>query len=66
MDLVEPARMGQVSQPLQFTLWEGPPREKSNMVALYDIAPRFNFDLEESGDGRRKIIKREFTLVGEH
>jgi hypothetical protein len=35
------------------------------MVALYDIAPRFNFDLEESGDGRRKIIEREFTFAGD-
>ncbi len=64
MAIMEAARIGQVGQKLQFALWEGPPREKTHMVALYDIAPRFIFDITDGGDGGRKIVERDFTFAG--
>src|SRR5690349_4112094 len=47
---------------LQLALWEVPDPDRSNMVALYDIAPRFCFDTRDGSEGTRKLIEREFTF----
>lgn len=49
--------------PLQLALWEVPEPDRTNMVALYDIAPRFCFDTRDGGEGSRKLIEREFTFA---
>jgi hypothetical protein len=64
MARIEARRMQQGQQPLQLALWEAPDPDRTNMVALYDIAPRFSFDTREDGEGRRKLIEREFTFGG--
>lgn len=51
-----------VGQALQLALWEVADQDRTNMVALYDIAPRFNFDTREDGEGSQKIIERNFTF----
>ena len=47
---------------MQLALWEVPEPDRTNMVALYDIAPRFCFDMRDGGEGSRKLIEREFTF----
>ena len=64
----EGGRAGQpLQQTLQFALWEVFEDAKTNMVALYDLAPRFVFDQRKdgaSGEASRKIIEREFGFCG--
>jgi hypothetical protein len=48
----------------QFALFAGLPQERTQMVALYDVAPKFEFSAPESGEDRKKIIEREFTFAG--
>lgn len=59
-------------QPLQLALWEIASREQApdpsrrdltNMVALYDIAPKFSFDTRGDGEGSLKLIEREFSFA---
>lgn len=48
----------------QTNLFEVASGLKSNMVALYDLAPRFSFVQGADGDGRKLILEREFTFAG--
>ncbi len=50
-------------QAAQLALWETSDQTKTNMVALYDLAPRFVFDVFE-GPEKPKIIEREFGFGG--
>jgi len=63
MEIQDLARSGGPSQMAQFTLFGGLPAEKTQMVALYDIAPKFEFGSPEGAEGRKKIIEREFTFA---
>jgi hypothetical protein len=52
-------------QPLQLVLFEASARDQTNMVALYDVAPRFCFELatgDTVAERRTKIIEREFAF----
>ncbi|NPD69844.1 plasmid replication protein (plasmid) [Lichenicola cladoniae] len=51
---------------LQFALWEVLDTSKTNMVALYDLAPRFVFDQRRSDaqTPARKVIERDFSFDG--
>ncbi|USQ74170.1 hypothetical protein NF552_22540 (plasmid) [Roseomonas mucosa] len=60
-------------QTLQLALWEiasrgqspdASKRDLTNMVALYDIAPKFSFDTRGDREGSLKLIEREFTFAG--
>lgn len=53
-------------QAMQLALWEVLDTTKTNMVALYDLAPRFVFDQRGgvAGEPRRKVIEREFAFDG--
>lgn len=64
MARLETRRVFQGQQSLQLTLWEAPDPDRTNMVALYDIAPRFSFDMREDGEGRYRLIERDFTFGG--
>jgi hypothetical protein len=48
----------------QFALFSGIPEARTQMVALYDVAPKFNFGAPETGESRMKIIEREFDFAG--
>jgi hypothetical protein len=50
----------------QAVLWEIHDPKRTNMVALYDLAPRFVYDVRDSSesDGRREAVKREFQHGG--
>ena len=62
MSKPDPRRSPGAPFPLQLALWEVPEPDRTNMVALYDIAPRFCFDMRDGGEGSRKLIEREFTF----
>ncbi len=62
MSKPDPRRSPGAPIPLQLALWEVPEPDRTNMVALYDIAPRFCFDTRDGGEGSRKLIEREFTF----
>lgn len=52
---------------LQFVLFEEEDRRKTNMVALYDLAPRFVFDIRTDvidPSGGKKVIERIFAFGG--
>ncbi len=49
-------------QALQLALWEVLDPDRTNMVALYDIAPRFVFDSRDGGESSRKLIERDFNF----
>lgn len=53
-----------IVQAIQLALWEVPHADRTNMVALYDIAPRFCFDTRDGGEASRKLIERDFTFGG--
>lgn len=63
MSRSDPRRSPGIPSPLQLALWEVPEPDRTNMVALYDIAPRFCFDTREGGENSRKLIEREFTFA---
>jgi hypothetical protein len=48
----------------QFALFSGLPEARTQMVALYDVAPKFNFGAPETGESRMKMIEREFDFAG--
>jgi hypothetical protein len=48
----------------QTNLFEVASGLRSNMVALYDLAPRFSFDQPADGGARKPILEREFTFGG--
>ena len=50
-------------QAAQLALWETSDQTKTNMVALYDLAPRFVFEVFEGAE-KPKIIEREFGFGG--
>jgi len=58
---VEPRRS---QQAVQLALWPVFETSKSNMVALYDLAPRFVFEARPDGDGKKTVIDREFSFGG--
>ncbi len=66
MSKPDPRRSPGAPFPLQLALWEVPEPDRTNMVALYDIAPRFCFDTRDGGEGSRKLIEREFTFGANH
>ncbi len=66
MSKPDPRRSPGAPFPLQLALWEVPEPDRTNMVALYDIAPRFCFDMRDGGEGSRKLIEREFTFGPKH
>lgn len=48
---------------LQLSLWSMIDDDKTNMVALYDLAPRFIYLTgEHSTEAHQKVIEREFTF----
>ena len=64
MAKVEARKIGPGVQTLQLALWEAANPDRTNMVALYDIAPRFIFDARDDGAGRRQLVERDFTFGG--
>jgi len=48
----------------QLNFWEVPSRVRSNMVALYDLAPRFSFGKSGDGSSRKDILERDFSFGG--
>jgi hypothetical protein len=58
--------MQQALMPAQFGMFQLLERDQTQMVALYDIAPRFVFmvDQREGSEGNRKMIEREFSFAG--
>ncbi|MFC4235971.1 hypothetical protein ACFOY8_12065 [Thalassospira xianhensis] len=48
---------------LQLSLWPVSDVSQTNMVALYDLAPRFVFDVR-SEESKRKVIERTFEFGG--
>ena len=52
------------SKVAQFALFSGVPEARTQMVALYDVAPKFDFTAPETPEARRKIIEREFDFAG--
>ena len=64
MSRLEGRRTVQRGQTLQLALWEAADPDRSNMVALYDIAPRHIFEARDVDRSDRKIIEREFTFGG--
>lgn len=55
------ATSGQTSI-LQLSLWSVVDDAKTNMVALYDLAPRFVYRVKDSKEARQKVVEREFTF----
>ena len=51
------------SIPAQLALFEVFDPKNTNMVALYDLAPRFVFDGRD-GEAKKKLIERDFTFSG--
>lgn len=51
------------TQQLQLALWTVSDESKTNMVALYDLAPRFVFQLKGEV-AQKKVIEREFSFAG--
>jgi len=48
----------------QLNMWEVPSRVRSNMVALYDLAPRFTLGSSDNKEGRKDILERDFSFGG--
>jgi len=48
----------------QLNMWEVPSRVRSNMVALYDLAPRFTLGGSDNKEGRKDILERDFSFGG--
>ncbi|MCW8088286.1 hypothetical protein [Sabulicella glaciei] len=46
----------------QLALWETDDPNRTNMVALYDMAPRFVFEDRDALQGRSRMIEREFSF----
>ena len=60
---VRPEVRRAVSLPAQLALFEVFDPKSTNMVALYDLAPRFVFDGRD-GEAKKKLIEREFSFSG--
>lgn len=48
---------------LQLSLWSALEDSRTNMVALYDLAPRFVYKVKDGREARQKVIEREFTFA---
>lgn len=57
-------RMAASGEIAQLNLWEVSSRVRSNMVALYDLAPRFSFGKSGDGKNRKDILERDFSFGG--